>query len=112
MLIEFSDEDGGSVLVQASDTSPEGVTIRGIHVTQTVEKVEHSFGSALGAIQSVANGVLNQLSGISRRPDEINVAFGLELTAHAGTAVLAAAGGSAHLQVQLVWKATAPEPAG
>jgi hypothetical protein len=108
-IVEFPDNGGGSVLVQVAEAGPGGVTTRGLHITQTVEKVEQSFGSALGAIQSVANGVLGQLSGMGRRPDEVSVAFALELTAQAGTAVLAAAGGSAHLQVQLTRKATAPQ---
>jgi len=110
-IVEFPDNGGGSVLAQVADVGTGEVTTRGLHFAQTVEKMDHSFGSALGAIQSVANGVLGQLSAMGRRPDEVSVAFGLELTARAGAAVLAAAGGSAHLQVQLTWKASAPQSA-
>jgi len=69
-----------------------------------VEKLEHSFGKALGTIQAVANGVLEQLSGMGRRPDEVHLEFGLEFTANAGTALLVAAGGAAHLLVEMTWK--------
>ncbi len=51
-IVEFPDEGGGSLLVQVAEAGPNELTTRGIHVTQTVEKVEHSCGSVLGAIRS------------------------------------------------------------
>lgn len=109
-VVEFPVDGGGAVLVQVAPGAPAGVVTRGLGVAQGVEKIEHSFGQALGTIQAVANGVLEQLSGMGRRPDEVHLEFGLEFTANAGTALLVAAGGSAHLLVEMTWK-TAPPPA-
>jgi hypothetical protein len=109
-VVEFPVDGGGAVLVQVAPGVPAGVVTRGLGVAQGVEKIEHSFGQALGTIQAVANGVLEQLSGMGRRPDEVHLEFGLEFTANAGTALLVAAGGSAHLLVEMTWK-TAPPPA-
>ncbi len=109
-VVEFPVDGGGGVLVQVTQGAPSGVVTRGIGVTQTVEKVEQTFDKALGTIQAVANGVLEQLSGMGRRPDEVHLEFGLEFTANAGTALLVAAGGGAHLQVEMTWKAV-PSPA-
>jgi len=103
-VVEFP-ADGGGVLVQVAQNVPAGVVTRGIGITQAVNKAEHSFDEALGMIQSVANGVLKQLGGMGRRPDEVHLEFGLEFTASAGTALLVAAGGAAHLLVQMTWKA-------
>lgn len=110
-IVEFRTDGGGAVLVQVAGDVPEGVVTRGIGVTQAVEKVEHSFGKALGTIQAVANGVLEQLNGMGRCPDEVHIEFGLEFTATAGTAVLAAAGGNVHLSVSMTWQARPPQPA-
>ena len=100
MIVEFPFDDSVGVLVQVE----QGATAtRGAGVVQAVEKVEQSFGHALGTIQSVANGVLEQLSAMGRRPDEIRVEFGLELTATAGRAVLVRAGGTAQLHVEMTW---------
>ncbi len=103
-IVEFPLDDGGGVLVQVTHSAPVGVVTRGVGVTQAVEKVEQSFNHALGTIQSVANGVLEQLSRMGRHPDEVRVEFGLELTASAGMAVLATAGGGAQLHVEMTWK--------
>lgn len=62
-------------------------------------------GGGVGTIQSVADGVLEQLSGMGRCPDEVRVVeFGLELGATAGMAVIYTAGGAADRQVELAWK--------
>jgi hypothetical protein len=110
-IVEFETEGAGVVLVQVAGDLPAGVVTRGIGVTQAVEKVERSFGKALGTIQAVANGVLEQLNGLGRRPDEVHIEFGLEFTATAGTAVLAAAGGNVHLNVSMTWQASPPQSA-
>jgi len=107
-VVEFPAADGGPVLVQVTQTVPGDVVTRGIGITQAVNRVEHSFDDALGTIQAVANGVLRQLGGMGRRPDEVHLEFGLEFTANAGTALLVAAGGAAHLLVQMTWKADPP----
>ena len=104
-VVEFPAADGGPVLVQVTQVVQSEVLTRGIGLTQAVNKVEHSFDDALGTIQAVANGVLRQLGGMGRRPDEVHLEFGLEFTANAGTALLVAAGGAAHLLVQMTWKA-------
>lgn len=101
--VEFPLQDGGEVLVRVQDTTAAGVPTRGGGVTERIERAERTFESALGTIQVVAQGVLTQLTQLTRSPDEIQVEFGLELSAKAG-AVLASAGTNAHLQVELTWR--------
>ena len=103
--VEFPADGGASVLVRVDVGMPAGVVTRGGTVSQAMEKADQSFGKALGTIQAVANSVLEQLTHMARRPEEVHLAFGLEFAASAGTALLVSGKGSAHLQVEMVWKA-------
>jgi hypothetical protein len=105
--VEFEAPGGGSILVQVTPgvpVAPAGVVTRGMPGAQVVEKAEQSFGKALAAIETVANGVQEQLSRVTRRPDEVHLEFGLEFTASAGTALLVSGGGSAHLKIEMTWR--------
>jgi hypothetical protein len=105
-IVEFPIDGGGAVLVQTTQGGgPPGVVTRGIDVVPSVERAQHSFVKALDTIHAVSDSVLEQVNELRRRPDEIQVEFGLELSAHAGTALLAAAAGTAHLRVAITWKA-------
>jgi hypothetical protein len=118
--VAFPLDDGGELLVRieepsppssASSPGPAGVVTRGGGATaQQLERAERTFEAALGTIQVVAGGVLRQLTTLARSPDEVQVQFGVELSAKAG-AILAAAGTKAHLQVSLTWKPDRDVPA-
>ena len=115
--VEFEAADGGSILVQVTPVAPlppAGIVTRGMPMpgAQVVEKAEQSFGKALAAIEAVANGVQEQLSRVTRRPDEVQLEFGLEFTANAGTALLVSGGGSAHLKIEMTWRTAADTAAG
>jgi len=104
-LVEFPMQGGGGVLVNVVPEYAEGVVTRGLDFASTVERAERTFESALETIRTVAEGVLGQMAGLARHPDEVKVEFGLQLSAKAG-AVLAAAAGTAHLRVELTWQPT------
>ncbi|WP_067885238.1 CU044_2847 family protein [Nocardia vaccinii] len=89
--VVFPLEQGGQVLVRAvTDDRYGGVVTRGggERAEQAVATAQQTFESALGTIRVVAEGVLGQ--------------FGLELNAKAG-AMVASAGASAQLRVELSW---------
>lgn len=106
--VEFPLEDGGVLLVRVDDGRSDGPVLRGGGGTPAWERAETTFEAALGTIDVVARGVLQQLTGLARTPDVVQVDFGLELNAKAGT-FLAAAGTAAHLKVALTWR---PEQSG
>ena len=64
-----------------------------------------ALDSAMTAIRQMAERVTSATGDLARRPDEIEVEFGLKLDA-AGGALLARAGVEAHLTVTLKWDAT------
>lgn len=110
-VLEFQIDGGGSVLVQApSGGIPAGVVTRGLNPGPAIERAQQSFTRALDTIQAVSDSVLDQIKALSRQPDEMQVEFGLEFSAQAGSALLAAATGTAQLRVTITWKAD-PAPA-
>ena len=108
--IEFPTDSGGEVLVRVATVDDSPVVTRGLGGSGAVERAQKSFEDALDTIRTVADGVLAQLAGLARHPDEVQVEFGLELTANA-KAMLVAAGTTAHLQVGLTWRPTSDPPA-
>jgi hypothetical protein len=106
-IIEFQAEGGGTVLVQATSASGAApvATRGGFNMAPSVERAQQSFARALDTIRTVSDSALEQIDTMSRRPDEMQVEFGLEFSAQAGTALLASANGTAHIQVTITWKA-------
>lgn len=104
-LAEFPSEHGRVVLVQVSgEEESDGPVLRGgLGWSGHLVRAETTFEAALETIAVVAQGVLGQLAGMARSPEEVRVEFGLELTAKAGT-ILATAGAAAHLKVELTWR--------
>ena len=102
-LIEFPLEDGGSILVQVDEPAPEGVVVRASRAGDVVKKASQTFESALDKIKPAAGAIIAKLRGLHDPPDEIEVEFGLTLSAEAG-AFVAAAGAEANYTVKLTWK--------
>jgi hypothetical protein len=77
---------------------------------QIVAQTAQTLRAALDPLAQMSRQVLEQFAESS--PQEVQVQFGVELTAEAG-AVLTKAGASCHLNVTLTWKQAAePAPAG
>jgi len=100
-LIEFPLEDGSSLWVEVSEATPRGLTpaARGdlpVRATQT-------FEAALEKVRPAAQAIIQKLRSLHDAPDEIEVEFGLKLSAEAG-AVIAAGGVEANYKVTLKWK--------
>ena len=62
------------------------------------------------AAEPIASALIEKLRGISDPPEEVQVEFGLSLSAEA-SAVLASASTSAHYRVTLRWERAAEPPA-
>ena len=89
ILVEVEVEEGGSMVPAAS---------RGLK-----EKAQTTFEEALAKVRPAAETVLHQLRQMHQSPDEIQVEFGLKLSAEAG-AILAASGMEANYKITLTWK--------
>ncbi len=105
-LIEFSLEDGESMLIEVESDDEGGGLVpasRGMRGGPSVaEKATMSFQEAMDKVKPAAEVIIKKLRSLSDQPDEVEVEFGLKLTAEAG-AVLAAAGIEANYTVKLKW---------
>jgi len=90
-------------VVEAEYLGPDGgTTRRGLSSSAVVERAQTSFEDALEKARPIAAGLIRQLRGIADSPDEVQVEFGLTLSAKAG-AVLASADAGANYKVTLKW---------
>ncbi len=106
-LVEFPSDGGETVLVEVEDLASAGQTRRGLSASAVVERAQTSFEDALEKTRPIASGLIGKLREIGdsavEPPDEIQVEFGLLLSAEAG-AVLAAASATANFKVTMTWR--------
>ena len=102
-LIEFDLEDGGSIVVEVDEPEAPGGVMRAARPGEVMEKAHQSFEAALDRIRPAASTIIKKLRGLHDPPDEVEVEFGLKMSAEAG-AVVAAAGAEANYKVTLTWK--------
>ena len=100
-LVEFPLSSGESILVEVNVEESGGMVpaaSRGLR-----EKAQATFEEALAKVRPAAETVLRQLREMHQSPDEIQVEFGLKLSAEAG-AIIAASGMEANYKITLTWK--------
>ena len=106
-LVEFPSETGEPILVEVEDVGFGGETRRGLSTSAVVERAQTSFEDALDKAKPIASGLIGKLRGLGdsavESPEEVQVEFGLILSAEAG-AVLAAASATANYKVTMTWR--------
>jgi NADPH-dependent glutamate synthase beta subunit-like oxidoreductase len=103
-LVEFPLQDGGTVLVQVDDGAPGEVTRGwGDRETRVVEQARQTFEQAVGRVQPAVQGLLNQLRSLADTPEQIEVEFGLQLSAEVG-AFVAGASTTGNFKVSMTWR--------
>jgi hypothetical protein len=100
-LIAFPTEDGQVIVVEVEEEPGPG-TVRASRPGEVAERAQESFESALGSVRSAAEAMLDKLSELSERPDEVSVKFGVKLSAQAG-AFIASTDAKANFVVTLTW---------
>jgi hypothetical protein len=106
-LVEFPLQEGGTLLVEVDE--PEGyaeTTTRGVvkaaRPVEIADKAQVTFEDALDKIKPAAQAIIDKLRALSDAPDEIDVEFGIKLSAEVG-AFIASAGVEANYTVTLKW---------
>ena len=106
-LVEFPSETGEPILVEVEDVGLAGETRRGLSPSSVVDRAQTSFVDALEKARPMATGLVGKLRAVGDAagspPDEVQVEFGIILSAEAG-AVLAAASAAANYRVTMTWK--------
>ena len=104
-LAEFSlaDGDGTTFLVEVDE--PESIAIERVALPfgQQVIKAQLSFDEVLEKIKPVASTISAKFHNLKTPADEVEVKFGLKLTAEAG-AIFTSVGGEATYEITLKWQ--------
>ena len=104
-LVEFPSENGDVIMVETEDLGPtNGTTRRGLSSSAVVECAQTSFEDALEKAQPIATGLIGRLRSIADSPDEVQVEFGLTLSANVGAVLVAAGSAGANYKVTLKWR--------
>jgi Trypsin-co-occurring domain 1 len=105
-LVEYSLEDGGSIIIEVDEPESEG-TIRAAR-GDTIVKAKETLEDALDKVLPVTRSVVEKLRSIGNRPDEIEISFGVKLSTTAG-AVIACATAEANFDITMRWTETHKE---
>lgn len=115
-LVEFPLEGGGSVVVDVDGPAlAYGETVRG-DVTRgraddVVARTGETFEAAFERIRPAATAAIGSLRTMTDRPQEVEIEFGIKLSAEIG-AVIAHTAAEANFRVTLRWKPEASEVVG
>ena len=102
VLIRVPLDRGGSIIVEADEEVQPSETLPAGRVGDAVADAQRTFEAALESVVDLAETMLGK-SREASGPDEINVEFGLKVSAEAG-AIIAKAGGEANFKLTLGWK--------
>ena len=102
-LIEFPLDDGQSVILEVKEAYAGGGTIPIANAGKVVAKAKQTFETAMEGIKPAAGVIIAKLREISNPPNEIEIEFGINLTASAG-AIITNASLEANYKVKLIWK--------
>ena len=91
-------EDGRPFYFE-EDVAPTGA-LQNVSIGDLAGRLD--FGDALQAIKDAAETMLDQLSALARKPNGIEISFGIKLSSAVG-AIIAKAEGEANFSVKLSW---------
>ncbi|MEQ8463930.1 CU044_2847 family protein [Coleofasciculus sp. F4-SAH-05] len=101
-LVEFSLDDNTTFLVEVDEPETTAVERVALPSGRLALKAQRSFDQALDTIKPVASKIISKLNDLNTPADEVEVKFGLKLTADAG-AVFTSVGGEVSYEITLKW---------
>jgi hypothetical protein len=106
-LAQFPLKKGGFLVVEVDGTqNSQAHVMRGSIAENALAQASDTFESALEKVQSAAEGILHHLRSLAQPPDEVEVEFGVKMSAESG-AIIAKASGEANFKINLTWKKNA-----
>lgn len=115
--IQFTTEDNETILVEVNKneiSSEEGTQKIGLiqdFVGGTVAKAQSSFSTAIkNAIKYNVQGLIEAVHSLPKAPNEVEIQFGLKITAELGNVAVGKINGDTNYTVKLVWKGASNEP--
>lgn len=103
-LLEFPVEgQDDSVVVEVFTVESDEGDVPAAKPGEIAYKANQSFEQALEPLKHTVNALVGKLRGLHEAPNEIEIEFGLKMSAEAG-AIVAAVGVEANYKVTLKWK--------
>jgi hypothetical protein len=100
-LLKFESEQGGPILVEVAEPTGGPVT-RGGRPGAAMLEAGESLERVLGRLGPVVKGIVSELRAAADRPDEVEVEFGVKISADSNV-IIARAGGEANFRIALRW---------
>ena len=114
-LVEFGLENSDATVVVAALDSPgavsDGTVYRGVLPRDLVERSSQTLDEAIARVKPAAQALVAAMTDLPRRPDELTVTFGIELSGSMG-AIIASTAATANIAITLTWRAPQAIPAG
>lgn len=101
-LVKFKLSGDEFVWVEVDEPDRGGAGLVSNAIDKATDKATESFDAAVSKVKPIAETILEKLRGLSELPDEIEVEFGLKLSAEAG-AIIASSALEANYTVKLKW---------
>ncbi len=102
-LAEFSLSDGTTFLVEVEEPEDDSAIERvALPSGKYVLQAKQSFEEALEKVKPVASTIISKLRDLNAPADEVEVKFGLKLTADVG-AIFTSVGGEVSYEITLKW---------
>jgi hypothetical protein len=106
-LVEFLLEDGSTILVEVDQPEQKSGVGRISREDEMMLKAQQTFEKALERVKPIAGTIINKLRSLNEPADEIEVKFGIKMSAEAG-AIIAAASVEGNYEITLKWKQQKP----
>jgi hypothetical protein len=96
--------DQTTFLVEVDEPTGQGVERTAIDSGELVLKAKQTFEEALGRVQPVASTIISRFrDGLTIPADEVEVKFGLKLSAEAGV-IFTSVAGEVNFEITLKWQ--------
>ena len=108
--IQYQTKDGDVIWIQiggGEGESQSGVVKAGRlgeKVQDAVLEAQICFEDAMNTVKHSAETIIEKIKGLSDRPDEVEVTFGLKAAGELGNMAIGNVGGEANYTVTLKWK--------
>lgn len=108
--VQYQTEDGDVIWVQiqSGEEEPQSGVVKagrlGDKVQDAVLEAQICFEDAMNTVKHSAETIIKKIKGLSDRPDEVEVTFGLKAVGELGNMAIGSVGGEANYTVKLTWK--------
>jgi hypothetical protein len=110
-IVEYKNAEGKVTLVEVDGTSPKPggdgpikVSASDKRASGAIATAQITFEDALESIKPSIAGFVGLIDGLAKKPDNVELSFGLKVAGEVGLFSIAKASGEANYTLKLSWK--------